>query len=104
MIRLARHALDHPTVWLVAILLVSCAIGTGIVRLELRTDGDALHPTHDPTIVQTEDDKLIFHDPTQLILLASTRPGGPLIESPEGFRFLLLAGYLLSSSVLLFRL
>jgi len=69
MLRLARSALDHPRLWLGIILLITVALGSGLLRLELRTDGAALHPLGNQVI---EDDKkatLAFDDRERVIVL-----------------------------------
>ena len=50
---LARHALAHPRFWLIAIGLLTLCLGSGLLRLELRTEGAALHPLGHPGLFQT---------------------------------------------------
>ncbi len=88
MIPLARHALAHPRFWLTAIGLVTMVLGAGLLRLELRTDGAALHPLGHALIEAAERDRQRFLDPRQVVLLAHAPPGAPPLDSPTGFRFL----------------
>jgi hypothetical protein len=84
---LARHALGHPRLWLVLIGLLTTGLGSGLLRLELRTEGAALHPMGHPGIDAAERDRLRFLDPRQVVLLAHAPPGAPSLASPTGFRF-----------------
>jgi predicted RND superfamily exporter protein len=85
---LARHALAHPRLWLIAIGLVTLVLAGGLLRLELRTEGAALHPVGHPGIEAAERDRVRFLDPRQVVLLAHAPPGAPSLASPAGFRFL----------------
>lgn len=85
---LARHALDHPRLWLLMIGLLSLLLGVGLLRLEIRTDGSALYPVRDPVIEAAEIDRLRFLDPRQTVLLVSAPPSAASLVSPDGFRFL----------------
>ena len=85
MLALARAALKRPVP---VLLLFFLATAAGLFRLELRTDGAAIYPEHDPTVERTLRDRATFFEPDQIIVLASSRPGGPLVASPEGFHFL----------------
>jgi len=85
---LARHSLAHPRLWLAAVGLVTLAMGVGLLRLELRTDGAALHPVGNAILEAAERDRQRFLDPRQVVLLAHAPPGAPPLDSPTGFRFL----------------
>jgi predicted RND superfamily exporter protein len=88
MLFLARLALRRPVLVLLLFLLGTAAVSAGLFRLEIRTDGAAIYPAHDATVEQTLADRRTFFEPDQIIVLATSRPGGPLIASPAGFRFL----------------
>jgi predicted RND superfamily exporter protein len=88
MARLARHALAHPRLWLLFIGIVTLLLGAGLLRLELRTDGAALHPVGHPDIEAAEHDRWRFLDPRQVVLLVHAPPGAQTLASPTGFRFL----------------
>lgn len=83
---LARWALRRPGLWLGLTALLTLVLGLGLFRLELRTDGAALHPRGEPAVALTARDREVFHDPEQVILLVSSRPGGPAVASPAGLR------------------
>src|SRR5262245_11000499 len=86
--RIIRHVLDHPRAWLALFAAATLAIGAGMARLELRTDGAALRPPGERVVALTEIDRRRFEEPRQVILLVSSREGGNLVASPAGFEFL----------------
>lgn len=88
MLHLARAALARPRLVLLLFLLGTVALAPGLLRLEIRTDGAAIYPEGDPTVEQTLADRETFAEPDQIIVVVSSRPGGPRLESPSGFRFL----------------
>jgi predicted RND superfamily exporter protein len=88
MLRLALLALRRPLAVLAALALATAAAAGGLFRLQLRTDGAAVHPDGDPIVEQTRRDRETFDEPEQAILLVTSRQGGPRIASPAGFRFL----------------
>lgn len=51
MLSLSRAAIRHPVRTLAAALLAVLAAAPGLLRLELRTDGHALAPARDPTVL-----------------------------------------------------
>ncbi|MFL6196668.1 MAG: efflux RND transporter permease subunit [Thermoanaerobaculia bacterium] len=85
---LARACLRHPRPVLLAILLGSALATAGLFRLEVRTDGAAIYPEGNPAVARTLRDREAFDDRDLVILLVSSRPGGPPVASPAGFRFL----------------
>lgn len=85
---LSRISARRPVVCLAILSAVTLALGAMLPRLELRTDGAALHPSGDPTVEQTEQDRLTFEDPEALILLLTSRPAGPSLTSSSGLRHL----------------
>jgi len=85
---LARTAIRRPGVVLTLLGAASAAMVPGLLRLEIRTDGAAIYPDGDPAVVRTQEDRKAFGEPDQIILLATSRPGGPPLASPAGFRFL----------------
>ncbi|HYX22709.1 MAG TPA: MMPL family transporter [Thermoanaerobaculia bacterium] len=88
MLRLALFSLRRPLRVLAALALATVAVAAGLCRLQLRTDGAAVYPTSDPVVEQTQRDRATFGEAEQLILLVTSRVGGPSIASPVGFRFL----------------
>jgi predicted RND superfamily exporter protein len=85
---LARLALARPLLVLALLAVATAAVAKGLFRLELRTDGAAIYPQGDPAVERTLADRQSFFEADQIILLATARPGGPLLASPAGFRFL----------------
>ncbi len=67
--------------------LLTLVFAAGMLRLELRTDGAAIHPQDDPVIEQNSLDRSRFRDPLMGLLLVVARPPNSL-ASPEGFHFL----------------
>src|SRR4051794_7139161 len=88
MVSIARAALRRPALTLLLFLLGTAVVGAGLFRLRIRTDGAAIYPRGDPTVERTLSNRQTFLEPDQVILLVSARPGGPLVASPAGFRFL----------------
>jgi predicted RND superfamily exporter protein len=86
--RLAGLSLRRPGVVLALYALLTGAAAAGLFRLELRTDGSTLYPSGDPVVAQTVADNRRFRETDQVILLVSSRPGGPPVASPAGFLFL----------------
>jgi len=85
--RLLAKILKHPAWSLIGAAAITVFLGAGLTRLELRTDGAAIYPEKNDVVEQTETDKTVFNDPTQVILLVSSRADGPLVASPQGFEF-----------------
>jgi predicted RND superfamily exporter protein len=83
-----RVVLARPGVWLWGCCALTLALSLGLLRLEVRTDGAAIHPLGDPTIALHRADQLRFHERDQIILLVSSPSEGQRIDSPEGLRFL----------------
>src|SRR5215218_3664216 len=88
MLWISRAALRRPVLTLLVFLLGTAVAATGLFRLEIRTDGAAIYPRGDATVERTLRDRQTFFEPDQIILLVSSRPGGPAVASPAGFRFL----------------
>lgn len=86
---LVRTALRRPIPVLALLALGTAVAALGLFRLELRTDGAAIYPTEDPVVLQSQADRERFQEPEQVILLVTSRPGGPAVQSPAGLRFLL---------------
>ncbi|MBW2274113.1 MAG: MMPL family transporter [Deltaproteobacteria bacterium] len=85
---LALRSLDAPRATLLIGTLLTLVLGAGALRLELRTDGDALTPEGNPVVEQARRDRLRFRDPRTLLLLVNARSEQRLLASPAGFRFL----------------
>jgi hypothetical protein len=88
MLTLVGTALRRPGLVLFLIGLGTAFLIAGLFRLEVRTDGAALYPQGDATVERTLADRQRFAEPQQIILLATSRPGGPLLASPAGFRWI----------------
>lgn len=88
MLRLARFALRFPRLCVTFSLLVTAVCCWGLLRLEMRTDGAALHPPSNPLVMQSALDRDVFQDAELLILVVEQRPRGPAVSSPEGLLFL----------------
>lgn len=88
MLTLAKTALRRPGLVLFLTLLGTAFAVAGLFRLEIRTDGISLYPEGDPTVERTLADRETFAEPQQVILLATSRPGGPPLASPAGFRWI----------------
>lgn len=71
-----------------ALSVLTLGLAERLPRLELRTDGAALHPEGDRTVERTARDRRAFEDPEELILLLTSRPGGPAVASAAGLRAL----------------
>jgi len=70
------------------VLAITAIAILGIGRLELRTDGAAVYPEGNRIVTQEAADRARFHEPQQVIVLLSARPGGPAVDSLEGLRYL----------------
>ena len=88
MLRLARIALSRPLPVLALLAVATAAAGLGLFRLELRTDGAAIYPRGDPAVERTLVDRQVFQEADQIVLLVTSRRGGPRLDSPAGCRFL----------------
>ena len=88
MVRLAGLALRHPFAALCLYGVLTAVAISGLFRLELRTDGAALYPTGNPVVARSLADRTTFREAEQVLLLVTSREGGPRVASPEGFRFL----------------
>jgi predicted RND superfamily exporter protein len=88
MLTLARVALARPLLVLALLAIATAAVAKGLFRLELRTDGAAIYPQGNQVVERTLADRQLFHEADQIIVLATSRPGGPPLASVEGFRYL----------------
>ncbi|HEX3131416.1 MAG TPA: MMPL family transporter, partial [Thermoanaerobaculia bacterium] len=88
MLTLVHTALRRPWLVLFLIGLGSAFFLAGLFRLEVRTDGASLYPQGDATVDRTLADRERFAEPQQVILLATSRPGGPPLATPAGFRWI----------------
>ncbi len=75
--RLARWSIAHPGRVLALLAAVLLAAAPGLVRLELRTDGHALVPPHDPAVHADADVRAHFglRDPL-VVVVETTHPDG----------------------------
>lgn len=81
-----EHALAHPRRWLGAIAVVTLTLGVGLRSLELRTDGASLYPRHHPTIQFTMQDRTVFNEDDEILLLLSAPPGTQYFATRTGLR------------------
>ena len=88
MLWLAERALRWPRQWILGVLAVTAMLAGGLFGLELLTDGAALRPPDNEVVRQSKIDQRTFHDPDQVIVLVTSEPSGPAVESPAGFVFL----------------
>ncbi len=77
MTSLYRYSIGHPKLVLALAAVVTLAIAPGILRLEIRTDGHALVPTHAPEILRDQTIRAVFHveDPI-VVLIRCDHPDG----------------------------
>ena len=87
-LRLVRYALRRPVRALAGIALATSLLAPGLARLELRTDGAAIHPTGNQIVKHTEADSRFFGERDRVILLLTSRAEGPPVQSRAGLRFL----------------
>jgi hypothetical protein len=85
---LAQRCLDRPGLTLGVALVLTIAIGTGMLRLEFRTDGDALLPDQHPVVLEDAEDRDRFRDPREILLVVNSREGAASLATPAGFRFI----------------
>jgi predicted RND superfamily exporter protein len=88
MLRLTRLALRYPVLTIAGTALATLIFASGLLRLTVQTDGAALHPSGDPALQRSEEDRERFSDPELVLLLVRARPGGPSLESRAGLTFL----------------
>lgn len=88
MLGLTRIALRRPALTVAGTGLVTLILAAGLFRLTLQTDGAALHPSGNPTVERSRQDRERFDDPELALLLVRARPGGPSLESRAGLLFL----------------
>lgn len=80
--------LDRPRRCLAGLGLASALLAGALPFLELRTDGAAIYPKGDATVERTLADRKRFHETDACLVLLSSRPGGPSVATPQGFRLL----------------
>jgi predicted RND superfamily exporter protein len=83
--------LQRPGAACVAVAALTLGLGSGLLRLDLRTDGAAIHPLDNVTVQQTLADRDTFHDADQAIVLLTSRRARPglasaSLESDRGFQ------------------
>ncbi len=85
---ISKFSLRRPRLVLLLFLAGTAAMAAGLFRLEIRTDGSGVYPEGEPAVERTLADRKAFADPDLILLLVTSRPGGPPVASPQGFRFL----------------
>jgi len=74
---------QRPGAVCVAVAVLTLGLGSGLLRLDLRTDGAAIHPLDNVTVQQTLADRDSFHDTDQAIVLLTSQHTGPGLASPS---------------------
>lgn len=69
--RLAQFALGHRRSCIIVLLLITAAIASGALRLQIRTDGTTIYPPDHPVISATLNDRHLFHENEIVIVLAT---------------------------------
>ncbi|MBW2274504.1 MAG: MMPL family transporter [Deltaproteobacteria bacterium] len=80
--------LDRPRRTLGVVSILTLLVGSGLLRLDLRTDGAAIYPTGNVTVQNTLDDRAAFRESEQAILLVNPARGRPGFDSATGFQAL----------------
>lgn len=87
-LRIARFFMTRPWAGLLCIVLLLATAGLGLSQLQLRSDGAAIYPDDDPTVVRTRSDGERFGESEQIILLLTSRSEGPALASRQGLTYL----------------
>jgi predicted RND superfamily exporter protein len=85
MIWLAQLSMDRPRAVLAIVAFATGMLGLGVLRLELRTDGDALMPEGNAVVERTLRDRDRFRDPRFVLLVVDPKSADVEVASPEGF-------------------
>jgi predicted RND superfamily exporter protein len=85
---LSALVIRRPRFWLSLFAALTLFFILGLRRLEIRTEGSAIYPKGSTVVAQSEKDRAVFRDPEEVILLFSSIPGGPPVDSPGGLRAL----------------
>jgi predicted RND superfamily exporter protein len=83
-LRAVGWALDRPGPCLALAGLLTLLLGSGLLRLELRTDGEAVHPSANRVIDATRADRDTFVERERILVLVTSTPEGPAVESVAG--------------------
>jgi hypothetical protein len=75
--------LQRPGAACLVVAALTLGLGSGLLRLDLRTDGAAIHPLDNATVRQTLADRDTFHDADQAIVLLTSRRAGPGLAPPS---------------------
>lgn len=88
LLRLAAACVSRPR-WSLGLLgLVTLTSLAALTRLELRTDGAALHPLGHPVVRLSQQDAALFGDGDELVLLVEPRDGASRLTTAQGLRSL----------------
>lgn len=85
---LVDSASGHPRLWLAGVALVTALFAAALPRLEIRTDGAAIHPPGSAAVRATAADRTQFHDDDLVLILLRSRTGGAPVDSPAGLAFM----------------
>jgi hypothetical protein len=85
---LSAVVVRRPRLWLFLFAALTLFFAIGLRRLTVRTEGSAIYPEGSAVVARSEEDRLVFRDPEEVILLLSSVPGGPDVDSPAGLRVL----------------
>ncbi|HEX2254033.1 MAG TPA: MMPL family transporter [Thermoanaerobaculia bacterium] len=77
-------ALRRPGAWLAAFAGLTVLAAALLPGLEVRVDGESLHPADHPTVVASRHDRQRFYEPEQVVLLATAGPQAPSWTSARG--------------------
>ncbi len=80
--------LDRPRKTLQIVLILTLIVGSGLIRLDLRTDGGAIYPAANETVRFSLEDRETFRESEQAILLVNPLGEGPGFDSASGFHTL----------------
>ncbi len=86
--RWSSWAIDRPRLAILLVVLLTLAAAPGLLRLELRTDGHALVPPHDPAVVFDEEVRREFHlrDPIVVLIESSVERQPDGVYNPGTMR------------------
>src|SRR5213594_2036661 len=87
---LTRSAMRRPCAWLAGTAILAGVLGSGMQRLELRTEEAVRSPDGEPAVERTTEDRRAFFESDEIIVLLTARSGALTVASPQGLRRLRL--------------
>ena len=82
---ISRASARRPVWWALAHLVPTLLLGLGMLRLDIRTDGAAIHPRDHPVVEATAADRRAFAENEQVIVLLHAPADAVSLASTEGF-------------------